>query len=193
MWEIILKLFGMDSKSIQKREGLKKYAKTLDAALTDLKLDDIEKEKIDKLIKLHGLEATDLMPYHRAAFQKAFDTIVSDSLISEDEHARLNDILNYLNIGAKEFAPNQERFNRARLLYEVEQGRLPNFPKNPTGVILKDGEILHYAAGAALIKRKRQAEKINYSGITASIRIAKGISLNAPIMSGFQAASSCRA
>ena len=43
-------------------------------------------------------------------------------------------------------------------------------------ILFKQGEVLHWAVGGYFLKRKKVTTRINYGGLTGSIRIMKGIS-----------------
>ena len=72
-------------KFLTKREGKMKYNDLLKGFLSDGKLDADEKQELEKLAKEYGFSTEELLDAHKKASTLAFQNIIGDGKITEDE------------------------------------------------------------------------------------------------------------
>ncbi len=72
---------------------------------------------------------------------------------------------------------DQNDFNRYYALGLIQEGLLPEISKDhhQINVIFNTNEILHFGEISALRKFKKITTRVSYSGLTASIKICKGV------------------
>ncbi|PIT88670.1 MAG: hypothetical protein COU29_02795 [Candidatus Magasanikbacteria bacterium CG10_big_fil_rev_8_21_14_0_10_36_32] len=168
-------MFNFVKNFLTKREGKNKYGKMLVDFLSDGKLDDREKEELKKLSKEYGLEAQELLSAHKKASSLTFKNIISDSKITEDERKSLEELMNYFGISQKDFDFDQKAFNKFYALGLIDKGIMLEIQQHDVDIIFKKGEVLHWGCPAVIKKYKRIANRINYGGLTGSIKIMKGL------------------
>lgn len=134
------------------------------------------KKRIGRLQeKLQLDEQTSLAIYTNAArdiAQEKFDAIVSSKRFTSNEDAQLTAIQNTLGITIDFDHAAQTQLGRYRLFSEIEGGRMPIVS---TDVKLQRGEHCHFVAPAEWHELRSQTVRTEYSGITGSHRIAKGV------------------
>lgn len=160
---------------LAKRGAKNEYQEALQKFLADGKLDDDEKKQLEALATEHGLSKDDLRDAHKRGASLAFKTIGSDSRITEEEKKDLEALMSYFDLSQSDFDFNQATFNKFYSLALIDKGILPTPQHSGLNVIFKKDEVVHWLCSATLKKQKRITERMNYSGLTGSIKIMKGV------------------
>lgn len=168
-------MFNFVKNYLAKREAKDEYGEALKKFLADGRLDDTEKKQLNDLTAKYGLSKEDLFDAHKKATSLMFKNISSDERITDEEKKELETLMGYFSLSQKDFEFNQGNFNKFYSLALIDKGILPTPEHTGLNVIFKKGEILHWLCGATLKKQKRITERIGYSGLTASIKIMKGL------------------
>lgn len=158
-----------------KRKGLDLYSQKIKELLIDGNLSDEEKIILEEIKTEHNLTDKDVEKYNLAGFKIFFDKITDDSRITEAERKELVKIYSDLNLSTDNLAYNQSDFNKYHTLYLIDEGKLPTIDVPNLNVNLSNSEKLHYVSKAFIIKNKSITKSYNYSGFSASIKIAKGL------------------
>lgn len=163
-------------KWLNKRKGRREYSKKLMSFLSDHRLDSSEKEELEAVMARFELIASDILGIQKKAFTWLFNMLAADNRITIEEKDKFEDLALFFERSLSELGFDQERFNKAHILAQIEAGTLPAVQLDGTlGVVLKKGETLHWACGATFMKRKRVPQRVGYRGISASIKIMKGV------------------
>lgn len=106
-----------------------------------------------------------------AKYERYLEQMLEDHcLIPEEEH-RLTQFQRQLGLTDEDLAPIKPKLERARMLSAIIMG---NLPVVEVPLILKQGEVCHFAAPATLLEERTRREYVSGSrGV--SIRIAKGV------------------
>ncbi len=158
-----------------KRKGLDLYSQKIKELLVDGNLSEEDKTILEQIKKEHNLTDKNVEKYNLAGFKIFFDKITDDSRITEAERKELVKIYSDLNLSTDNLAYNQSDFNKYYTLHLIDEGKLPTIDVPNLNVNLQTGEKLHYVNKAFIVKNKSITKSINYSGFSASIRIAKGL------------------
>lgn len=156
-------------------QGLEKYRKSLLDAVSDSAVSEEETRELEAITRDYNLQPQDINKAKQEAYATFFNRITSDNAISTEELDSLNALINYLNIPSSALGFDQEKFNDLRMAGYVSEKMLPSISSEGLNIILKKEEVIHYFCLAALIKRTKTTTKVGYSGITASIKIMKGV------------------
>jgi len=161
----------------KKRDGLKKYQESISSFLADSELSVEESDKLAELQKEFGLSAEDVSGIHKTSVASVFTSIGSDKRITDEEKNSLEKLLNHFNLTKTDIAFNQDSFNKYYTLALVEKGVLPTIDnaQEEVNIVFKDGEVLHWAVAASMMKRKKVTTRVNYGGFTGSVKIMKGV------------------
>lgn len=170
-------IFSFVKSLISEKEGVKEYREALARVLSDATITDDEKKELEAIAHKHGLTAEEMAKLQKSAVSGVFTSISADQKITEDEKKSLEALLNHFGIGTKDINFDQKAFNKYYSLALIESGVLPEAqdPNNELNVVFKKGEVLHFGSAAVLRKVKRVTDRINYGGLTASIKITKGL------------------
>lgn len=164
------------SKMFSEKEGVQQYRKILTYFLKDGVIDPLELEQLKYVENKYELTKEEIRKIQRKALSTYFNEIISDQRISEEERKSLQDLLNLFSLQTNEINFDQKIFNKYYTLGLIEQGSLPSVEnKNELNIIFKPNEILHYGASSQLNKIKKVTKRINYGGLTGSIKIMKGV------------------
>lgn len=158
-----------------KRKALNLYSEKIKELLIDGNLSEDDKVILEGIKKDHNLSDKDVEKYNLVGFKTFFDKITDDSRITEAERKELVKIYSDLNLSTDNLAYNQSDFNKYHTLYLIDEGKLPTVDVPNLNVNLKAGEKLHYVNKAFIVKNKSITKSFNYSGFSASIKIAKGL------------------
>jgi hypothetical protein len=168
MFEFIKKYIDYQKKKQEYNELVRDFVK-------DGKLDNKQKKKLNKFIEDNSLKKEDVRSIHKKACELAWNSIVGDKIIAEEEKNSLEDIMNYFELTKDDFNFNQKAFNKYYTLGLIENGKLPKIEEHDVDVIFKKDEVLHWGCPATIKKYKRVTNRVNYGGPTASIKIMKGV------------------
>lgn len=158
-----------------KRKGLDLYAQKIKELLVDGNLSEEDKIILEQIKKENNLTDKDVEKYNLAGFKIFFDKITDDSRITEAERKELVKIYSDLNLPTDNLAYNQSDFNKYYTLHLIDEGKLPTIDVPNLNVNLSNDEKLHYVNKAFIVKNKSVTKSYNYSGFSASIKIAKGL------------------
>jgi len=172
-----IQLPGFVERYFKKRDGLKKYQDSMASFLADSKLTVEESEKLAEMQKEFGLSADDVKGIHKTSVASVFANIGSDKRITDEEKASLEKLLTHFDVSKEDIAFNQDSFNKYYSLALIDKGVLPAIsnPESQVNVVFKADEILHWGMAANMMKRKKVTTRINYGGLTASVKIMKGV------------------
>lgn len=172
-----IQLPGFVDRYFKKRDGLKKYQDSMASFLADSELTVEESEKLAEMQKEFGLSAEDVKGIHKTSVASVFANIGSDKRITDDEKSALEKMLSHFNLTKTDIAFNQDNFNKYYTLALVDKGVLPTIDsaQAEVNIVFKEGEVLHWAVAADMMKRKKITTRINYGGLTASVKIMKGV------------------
>lgn len=154
------------------------YKQAVAEALADGRLEDSEKnflEKLQKDLKLDAEIAKGIYTANaRELLLKYLSSATSDERLSLEEEKELNAIAKNLSI---EIVPSEETktlLERYRLYWLIENGDLP---KVEVDIILQRKEHCCFTCPVEWYEQRRITKRINYGGPTFRIRIAKGVYL----------------
>lgn len=172
-----LQLPSFVERYFKKRGGLKKYQESISSFLSDSELSVAENDKLAEIQKEFGLSPEDVRSIHKTSVASVFSNVSSDRRITDEEKGALEKLLNHFDLSKSDIAFNQDSFNKYYTLALVEKGVLPTIANGQSEVnmVFKPDEVLHWAVAASLMKRKKVTTRINYGGLTGSIKIMKGV------------------
>lgn len=173
-----MQLPGFVDRYFKKREGLQKYEESIASFLSDSEISVEESDKLAEIQKEFGLSVDDVKGIHKSSVAKTFTSMGSDKRITEEEKKSLEKLLQHFELSKTDIAFNQDSFNKYYILGLIDKGILPTIDnaKEQVNIVLKEGEVFHWAIVATLLKRKKVTTRINYGGLTGSVRIMKGVS-----------------
>jgi hypothetical protein len=162
---------------VAEKEGITAYREKLKTVLTDNRVSDEEDAELKEIVSKFNLTTDEVSRLNKSALSTSFKTIIDDRRITEEERQSLEVLLNHFGVTTKEIDFDQKAFNKYYSLALIEKGVLPEIKEgnHDINVIFKKGEVLHFGGGAVLRKLKRVTTRINYGGLTSSIRIMKGL------------------
>jgi hypothetical protein len=104
--------------------------------------------------------------------QSQTKVIAADQRASTEELQALDDIGAALGVDIKLDKATSKTLTRYRWLWLIENGQPPAIPVD---ISLQKGEEAYFTTLARWAELRTKTVRINYSGLTASIRIAKGV------------------
>lgn len=172
---------GFFSNFLRKRQGKKKYSETLKSAVQDHEISEAEAQALNQIQTEFGLKPKDVVGAQKKAINSIFEEMALDSKINESEKAKLDRITKHFNTDLAAAGVSQNRLTKAYYLGLIDDGKLPEvrFDSHLLNIVFKSNEVLHWVNAAGQMKIKKKTERINYRGVTASVRIAKGITYRA--------------
>lgn len=173
-------LLGIDS-TIQARELLAaaeaRYRQAVEDAIADRWLTDNERHTLDDLAAGLRLPQERLSAIHHdlmgQKIQKLFNEQTADRRFSPEEEAELRRVATNLGVEFTASDAAQALIRRYRLLWEIDQGQLPELDVT---IHLQRGERCHWQAAGRLHEFRTVTTAVGYSGPTARIRLARGLS-----------------
>lgn len=132
--------------------------------------------RVDELRQQHSLSheaAADLYAEAAQGAVAAFiESALADGRVTDDEALGLAQLGTWLGMPLELGGKAKETLNRARLLWKIENGELPDVPAD---IALQRGERCHFMAPAAWHELRTRTVRVDYGGPIGTIRIAKGI------------------
>lgn len=168
-------MFGFIENFFKKREGIKLYKEVLLQSVEDGEISEDEKSNLQQIITKYSLKDIDLREHQKAAFEYFFEKSISDQRVSDFEKEKMETLARYFGTPLSQLGFDQGKFNKYYCLEQIDNGQLPIMHGNPLDIILKRHEVIHFICAAVTMKRKRVTNKINYGGVTGSIKIMKGV------------------
>ena len=107
------------------------------------------------------------------AYKKAYEHVVSDDVVTHQEHEALERIQKLFNIPADKISAELQVLDKHRILRQIQSGILPTCHTN---IILKKGEVAHFSYFADLIEERAVRGRYQGGSAGVSFRVAKGVS-----------------
>lgn len=160
-----------------KQKGTKEYQEMVNQYLSDGVLSDEEKAKLKQLQEEFGLSDENVKKLHEIGVSAYFKQVSSDERITDDEKESLEVIMTHFGLEQKDIDFDQASFNKFYSLALIDRGVLPTVAdgNHNLNLIFKAGEILHYGQNATLRRLKNVTTRVNYSGLTGSVKIMRGL------------------
>lgn len=160
---------------LSKREGLGLYETKLIEFLSDNKLTKGERDELTKIASQYGLTNDELMKIKEKGISAVFAGIGTDSRITEEERDIFNELLGYFGVDKNKTSFDQNTFNKYYSLALIDKGILPTIESHNLKTMFKKGEILRWACHAEVKKIKKITTRVNYGGLSFSVKIMKGV------------------
>jgi len=125
-----------------------------DIAIPDELVETIESELATKLVSNY------------------LDKAVSDRRLSDDELNELDRISKNLNVKLSYDYQTKEQLDKYRLFWVIENKEIPSVNVD---IALQKNETCYFTAISDFLEYKTITERVNYGGVTARIKIAKGV------------------
>lgn len=158
----------------QQQANRAQFVAALRAAARDGVLTPEEMAELDHQREVLGLGEEDIRPVRAEVFRLAYEAAAADGAISPAEEHELRRIQAYLEIPEAEIAATTQDLSKLRLIYEVQQGNLPEV--TPRGLALLKGERCHWSEPASLLEERVVGRRYEGGSHGVSIRIATGVS-----------------
>lgn len=157
----------------QDRANKADFKRMLIAAVSDGKLTDSELNTINQLAQQYNIEEEDFLKINVEVYKAAFQAVVSDGIITEEEERNIQEIQNVLMVDVNQIPQELQIIDYHRQLRQIQQGYLPTLSIN--GLILKSNEVTHFLIEAGLLEER--VVRRGYQGGSAgvNIRVAKGV------------------
>jgi hypothetical protein len=138
--------------SIAEREHIHSLAKSL--GISNEQRDDIIREEL------------------RPILSGAVDAVIADRRYSPDEERALQALANDLGIDLAFGERTLADLERTRAMWLAENGTLPEVF---APISLSRGEVCHYAAACSWQEMRTRTVRVDYAGVSGSVRIMKGV------------------
>lgn len=174
-------LFGLRQRDIAEIEasvlaGI--YRREFQTALADKRLTPEEKERLDTIVRQLRIPREVYEPIFKedgtAVVLRVFNEACADRRLSPDEEQQLAALAKDLGATLKQDDATLAALERFRLLWRLEQGGA--LPSIPVPIRLQREECCHVSVPASHHEFRTVTRAFRYSGPTARIKIAKGIS-----------------
>ena len=171
----ILALQENEVMELHNKLGGEIYKRAYNKTISDGKYETSEEEFIDKLQKNLRLP-NDVVNKISDDCRKSFmdiqvGKIVEDGKISPDEWNELTLIAKNLNVNITIDTASKEKFERLKLNWLIENGELP---VKHVDINLQKSEQCYYSTSIDWLELRRVTKRVNYSGPTYRMKIAKG-------------------
>lgn len=140
----------------------------------DGKITEKEIAYIEQLAEEYGLEEKDLQKVNVSAYKAAFNAILKDGILTEDEEYNIYFIQNFLEIDDKKIKNELQILQHHAQLREIQKGNLPII--DYMGIILQNNELIHFLIPAQILEERVVSKEYQGGSSGVSIRIAKGVS-----------------
>ena len=152
------------------------YARSLKEVVTDGRVTEDERARLDRLAHSLRLSEQSRMKLNKTHVEefviKQATVIGADQRVTREELQELNDVGDALGVDIQFDSATQATLARYYQLWLVENGEPPSFPVDIT---LQKGEVAHFATAARWAELRTKTVAVHYSGVSASIRIVKGV------------------
>jgi hypothetical protein len=156
--------------------GEELYARAVRRAVLDGQLTDEENAFLSSLASTLGIsDQVKLQIGNRegSAVLTALATeLLKDRRYSSDDERRLKQFATGLGANLEHSFETQRQLSYFRTLWEVENG---NLPEVYAPIALQRGERCHYSCTCSWRELRTRTRRIDYAGVTGSVRIAKGV------------------
>lgn len=151
------------------------FTQLLMQIVSDGYISDAELEQINQLAQAYDIQDEDLLAINTKVYRHAFNAVLNDGIITEQEALNLVDIANTLLVNPNTIANELAVLERHRQLRLIQHGVLPIIHIN--GVVLLKNEVIHFAVPASLIEEKVVHQGYTGGSAGVSIRVAQGVNL----------------
>ncbi|WP_203293494.1 hypothetical protein [Luteirhabdus pelagi] len=173
----LLHLTDAEIRQVIKFETNKLYDQEVKKAVSDGVLTEEEKTNLELLKKnllLQDEIASDILKTNSEKILKNFiNDAISDERLSDEEYQKLEEISLSLGIEPSLNSKTRENLERYHLYWTIENGELPILRNPPINI--QKSENLYFMTDVIWKEQRRVTKRINYSGPTARIKIAKGV------------------
>ena len=107
------------------------------------------------------------------AYKKAYEHVMSDEVVTQQEHEALKRIQRLFNIPSDKISAELQVLDKHKVLRQIQSGVLPTCHTN---IILKKGEVAHFSYFADLIEERAVRRRYQGGSAGVSFRVAKGVS-----------------
>lgn len=97
---------------------------------------------------------------------------ISDERLSDEEFDTMNQIAANLGVSLKLTSSTKRNLDTYRLYWLIENGELPILYSS---INIQKNEFLHFEASVNWMEQRRVTTRVNYTGVTARIKITKGV------------------
>jgi hypothetical protein len=172
-----MSLLSFIKSLVSEKEGIKEYREKLTHFLSDSVISEDEKKELESISKQFALTTDDIGQLQKSAMSGVYQNMIYDQRITEEEKQSLGVLLDHFGLQAKDINFDQKSFNKFYSLALIDKGILPEIKEgnHDINILFKKGEVLHFGAVSVLRKLKRVTTRINYGGLTGSIKIMKGV------------------
>lgn len=175
---VALNISARDVDAVRSESATAIYRQKAASAAADGVLSAAERRELDALAARLGLNEADASTIYGAEAGKAVSEVltgfVRDGRYSPAEEAHLQAMATRLGAtqGLTTDPATQATLDRARLLWEVENGRLP---EQPVPINLRRGEVCHLSFTSGWHEERTRTVRVDYAGIGTRVRICKGV------------------
>lgn len=168
-------MFGCLKKYFKRRRGYVNYSAALSRSIEDRTLDRREQDELKKIASEYDLNSEKIKNIHYAAFRRIYDEMISDGRLDSNERAKISELLESLALARELAITDAKLHQKAVIIGYLEEGKFPPI-ETPAEVNLDEGETFRWAQVAAIVKFKKVTTRLNYTGLSYRIKIAKGLS-----------------
>ncbi|HJH09071.1 MAG TPA: TerB family tellurite resistance protein [Psychrobacter pasteurii] len=140
---------------------------------SDGEISQEEEERIKELLMEAELTDKQELKGFIKAYKKAYEHVVSDDVVTDQEDKALERIQRLFNIPSDMIAAELQVLDKHKLLRQIQSGILPTCHTN---IILKKDEVAHFSYFADLIEERAVRGRYQGGSAGVSIRVAKGVS-----------------
>ena len=148
------------------------YRQAVAEAAKDEHLSDVERARLDNTAKTFGLSEDQVKQVYGAevlrVLQVMFDRATADKRLTASEDEVLAAAAKNFGVTIAHDEQTSAAVKRMRELARIEAGDLPILGVQ---IILQRNEVCHAAAGAILHEIRTVTKRVNYSGLTSSVKI----------------------
>lgn len=169
------RLFGL------KTESEKQFESFVIASFIDQRFSDTQRDQLNEFRRRAIAEADDAGPIldkiEAIHFERLFDRLAADDKITRAENDQMEAAATFLQKHPSQFSfwKNGD-YNLRRYRGHLSDGEIMAWPNSDVDIRMASGETFLFGAASHLIKKKRTTTRVNYSGFTYNVRIAKGLS-----------------
>lgn len=142
-------------------------------ALRDGLLTDAEWRHLHELQDELGLSDEDIRRLRGEVYHAAVTAVRADDRLTPEEEATLSKLIAHFGVDQATLERSRRNLARYRLLYELEQGRLPEI--DVPGLVPVRGETVHWLEPAELLEERVVDRRYEGGSSGFSFRIARGV------------------
>lgn len=153
-----------------------KYQQALREVFKDGRVSEAERARLRSLagdLRLsEGVRQSLLAPVARQALSAAADARISDERLSPDEEEALSELAKEFGVALSLDGTQRQRMDRAARFWRIENDEPPTLQ---VPITLQKNEKCHFTCQASWHEIRTRTVRVNYSGLSTSIRICKGV------------------